>query len=123
MDTPAGLCGLVMHEFCEAYAVVSKAAELIPTISRQIADLTKMEEYDDGDTILDLEDGRTIFRADNRGIMIRVEAKHPLLSCGIKSVVTSILRKSSGSFNLPLQWRPGNRHRFSGISPLSRTGA
>ncbi len=112
-----------MHEVCEAYAIVSKPAELIPTISRQIADLTKMEECDDGDTILNLEDGRAIFRADKRRIMIRVEAKNPLLSCGIKSVVTSILRNSSGSFSPPLQWRPGNRDRFAGISQPSRSGA
>lgn len=111
-----------MHETCEAYAIVSKPAELIPTISRQIADLTKMEECDDGDTILNLQDGRAIFRADRRGIMIRVEAENPLLRCGIKSVVTSILRRSSRNFRLPLEWRPGNRDRFSGISQQSRFG-
>lgn len=111
-----------MHEICEAYAIVSKPAELIPTISRQIADMTKMEECDDGDTVLNLQDGRAILRGDKRGIMIRVEARNPLLSCGIKSVLTSILRRSSGNINLPLQWTRGNRERFSGISQQIRSG-
>lgn len=105
-----------MPEVCEAYAIASKPAELVPTISRQIADLIKMEEFDDGDTILHLEDGRAILRADPFGILIRVEAESPLLSCGIKSVVTLILRRSSRNFSLPLQWRQGNRERFSGVS-------
>ncbi|MES4992437.1 hypothetical protein ACTJJ7_11200 [Phyllobacterium sp. 22229] len=104
-----------MHEIWEAYAIVLKPAELIPSIIRQIADLTKMEECVDCDTVLSLQDGRVLLRADKRGIMIRVEGKNPLLSCGIKSVVTSVLGRSSGVINLPLQWRRGNGDGFSGI--------
>ncbi|MCK4207351.1 hypothetical protein J3U99_21550 [Brucella pituitosa] len=107
-----------MQEICETYAIVSRPIELMPTIARQIADLSKMEEYNDGDTVLMLDECPAILRAGEVGIMIRVEAVDPLMRCGIKSLVTSVMTWAA---RVPIpcsQWKRGTRTPFSGLSAL-----
>lgn len=105
-----------MQEIYETYAIVSRSTELIPTIARQISYLSKMEEYNDGDTVLMLDECRTILRAGEVGIMIRVEAADPLMCRGIKLLVTSVMTSAS---QVPIpwsQWKRGTRLRFSRLS-------
>ncbi|MCW8060433.1 hypothetical protein [Agrobacterium tumefaciens] len=90
--------------------------ELMPKVARQIADLSNMDEYNDGDTVLMLDECRTILRAGEIGIMIRVEAVDPLMCCGIKSLVTSAMTCAARVPIPYLQWKRGTRVRFLGLS-------